>query len=170
MADINGPAIRTELLDELMKSVNSPDDLLGEGGVLKQLTARLLERSLQAELTQHLGYEAGQRRPEGQGNGRNGYSPKTVRTEHGEVTIDVPRDRDGSFEPQLLKKRERRLAGFDDRILALYARGMTVRDIRDHLEEMYGVDVSPDLISRVTDAVVVGAQSSRGLGLRFRAV
>jgi putative transposase len=165
MATFNGPAIRTELVDELLKSVKRPEDLLGDGGLLRQLTARLLERTLEAELTHHLGYEEGQRRPQGQNNSRNGYTPKTLATEQGEMTIDVPRDRDGTFEPTLVKKRERRLAGFDDKILALYARNMSVRDIRDHLEEIYGVDVSPDLISKVTDAVVeeVTAWQSRPL-------
>lgn len=165
MAHLNGPAIKNEILDELMKSVRNPDDLLGEGGLLRQLTARLVEKALQAELTSHLGYEAGQARPEGANNGRNGYTSKTLLTDQGEVTVDVPRDREGSFEPQLVRKRERRLTGFDDRILALYARGMSVRDIKGHLQEMYGVEVSPDLISRVTDAVMedVAAWQSRPL-------
>ncbi len=136
-----------------MESVNSPEDLLGQEGLLRQLTTRLMEKVLAAELTEHVGYESGRAKPDGKANGRNGYTSKTVLTDQGGVTIDVPRDREGSFEPQLIKKRERRLAGFDDRIIALYARGMTVRDIQGHLEEMYGVDVSPDLISRVTDAV-----------------
>ncbi|MBK8999542.1 MAG: IS256 family transposase [Myxococcales bacterium] len=165
MAHLNGPAIKNEILDELMKSVKNPDDLLGEGGLLRQLTARLVEKALQAELTSHLGYDAGQARPEGASNGRNGYTSKTLLTDQGEVTVDVPRDREGSFEPQLVRKRERRLTGFDDRILALYARGMSVRDIKGHLQEMYGVEVSPDLISRVTDAVMedVAAWQSRPL-------
>lgn len=165
MAHLNGPAIKNEILDELMKSVKNPDDLLGESGLLRQLTARLVEKALQAELASHLGYEAGQTRPEGTSNGRNGYTSKTLLTDQGEVTVDVPRDREGSFEPQLVRKRERRLAGFDDRILALYARGMSVRDIKGHLQEMYGVEVSPDLISRVTDAVSedVAAWQSRPL-------
>lgn len=124
-----------------------------------------MEKALQAELTSHLGYDAGQARPEGASNGRNGYTSKTLLTDQGEVTVDVPRDREGSFEPQLVRKRERRLTGFDDRILALYARGMSVRDIKGHLQEMYGVEVSPDLISRVTDAVMedVAAWQSRPL-------
>lgn len=165
MAHLNGPAIKSEILDELMKSVRNPDDLLGEGGLLRQLTARLVEKALQAELTSHLGYDACQARPEGASNGRNGYTSKTLLTDQGEVTVDVPRDREGSFEPQLVRKRERRLTGFDDRILALYARGMSVRDIKGHLQEMYGVEVSPDLISRVTDAVMedVAAWQSRPL-------
>jgi putative transposase len=165
MAQLNGPAIKTEIIDELLKSVTKPDDLLGTDGLLKQLTARLVERVLQAEMTQHLGFEANETRPSGASNGRNGYSSKTLLTDHGEVTVDVPRDRQGSFEPQLVRKRERRVAGFDDRILALYARGMSVRDIQGHLQEMYGVAVSPDLISRVTDAVMedVAAWQSRPL-------
>lgn len=153
MAMLNGPAIKNEIIEELLKSVSSPDDLLGQDGLLKQLTARLVERALQAEMSHHLGFEPGQEKPAGTTNGRNGYTSKTILTDQGEVTIDVPRDRQGTFEPQLVKKRERRVAGFDDRILALYARGMSVRDIQGHLKEMYGVEVSPDLISRVTDAV-----------------
>lgn len=153
MAMLNGPAIKNEILEELLKSVSKPDDLLGQDGLLKQLTARLVEKALQAEMSHHLGFEPGQEKPAGTTNGRNGYTSKTLLTDQGEVTIDVPRDRQGTFDPQLVKKRERRVAGFDDRILALYARGMSVRDIQGHLKEMYGVEVSPDLISRVTDAV-----------------
>src|SRR5690606_3825635 len=106
-----------------------------------------------------------ERKAPSSGNGRNGYTSKTVVTDEGPVTVDVPRDRNGTFEPQLVKKRERRLAGFDDRILALYARGMSVRDIQGYLQELYGVEVSPDLISRVTDAVVddIAAWQSRPL-------
>jgi putative transposase len=153
MAQFNGPAVKNEIIEELLKSVSKPDDLLGEGGLLKQLTARLVEKALQTEMSHHLGFESGQEKPAGASNGRNGYSSKTLLTDHGEVTIDVPRDRQGTFEPQLVRKRERRVGAFDDRILALYARGMSVRDIQGHLKEMYGVDVSPDLVSRVTDAV-----------------
>jgi putative transposase len=153
MAMLNGPAIKNEIIEELLKSVSKPEDLLGSEGLLKQLTARLVEKVLQAEMTHHLGFEANQGKPAGATNGRNGYTSKTLLTDHGEVTIDVPRDRQGTFEPQLVHKRERRVGAFDDRILALYARGMSVRDIQGHLHEMYGVEVSPDLISRVTDAV-----------------
>lgn len=153
MAVFNGPAIKEELLNELLASVSSPDQLLGKDGLLKQLTARLVEKALQGEMTAHLGFEPGTK-PQGAANGRNGYSSKTLLTDHGEVTIDVPRDRKGTFDPKLVRKRERRVAGFDERILALYARGMSVRDIQGHLHELYGVEVSPDLISRVTDAVV----------------
>jgi len=165
MAIFNGPAIKTEIIEELMKSVTKPEDLLGKDGILRQLTARLVEKALQGEMSHHLGYESGERRPGEAANGRNGYTSKTILTDQGEVMIDVPRDRQGSFEPQLVRKRERRVAGFDDRILALYARGMSVRDIQGHLQEMYGVEVSPDLISRVTDAVHedVAAWQSRPL-------
>jgi putative transposase len=165
MAMLNGPAIKSEIIEELLKSVSKPEDLLGSDGLLKQLTTRLVERALQAEMTQHLGFEAGQEKPAGAGNGRNGYTTKSLLTDQGEVRVDVPRDRQGTFEPQLVRKRERRVGGFDDRILALYARGMSVRDIQGHLQEMYGVEVSPDFISRVTDAVIedVAAWQSRPL-------
>src|SRR5688572_28296011 len=153
MASLNGPAIKSEIIEELLKSVSKPEDLLGSEGLLKQLTARLMERALQAEMSHHLGFEANQAKPAGTTNCRNGYTSKTLLTDQGEVSIDVPRDRQGTFEPQLIRKRERRVSGFDDRILALYARGMSVRDIQGHLQEMYGVEVSPDLISRVTSAV-----------------
>lgn len=162
MAVFNGPAIKEELLNELLASVSSPEQLLGKDGLLKQLTARLVEKALKAEMTEHLGHEPGEGKPPGATNGRNGYSSKILTTDHGDVTIDVPRDREGTFDPKIVKKRERRLAGFDERILALYARGMTVRDIQGHLQELYGVEVSPDLISRVTDAVMDDVASWQG--------
>lgn len=160
MSAFNGPAIKEELLEELLASVSSSEQLLGKDGLLKQLTARLVEKALQAEMTDHLGYDAGKSKPGS--NGRNGYTTKTLTTDHGDVAIDVPRDREGTFAPKIVKKRERRLAGFDERILALYARGMTVRDIQGHLQDLYGVEVSPDLISRVTDAVMDDIQSWQG--------
>lgn len=146
--------IRPELLDELLADYERPDDLLGEEGLFKQLKKALLERALGAELSHHLGYEKGDPSGRGTGNSRNGYSDKTVLSEDGEIDIAVPRDRQGSFEPVIVPKGERRLDGFDERIVSLYARGMTVREIRGHLQELYGVEVSPDLISRVTDAVL----------------
>ena len=147
-------SLRPELLDELLADYETPDDLLGDDGLFKQLKKALLERALGAELSDHLGYEKGDPAGRGTGNSRNGHSGKTVLTEDGEVDLAVPRDRDGSFEPAIVPKGKRRLDGFDDRILSLYARGMTVREIRGHLHELYGVEVSPDLISRVTDAVL----------------
>ena len=142
-----------ELLDQLLASYTKPDDLTGKDGILKQLTARLVERAMQAEMTEHLGYERHDPKGRGTPNSRNGLGTKTLKTELGPMEIEVPRDRDGSFEPQLVKKRQTRFTGFDEKILSMYARGMTVRDIQGHLEDMYGVDVSPDLISRVTSAV-----------------
>ena len=146
--------LRPELLDELLADYETPEDLLGDEGFFKQLKKALLERALGAELTDHLGYEKGDPAGRGSGNSRNGHSGKTVLTEDGAVELAVPRDRNGSFEPAIVPKGERRLDDFDDRILSLYARGMTVREIQAHLHELYRVVVSPDLISRVTDAVL----------------
>ena len=146
--------LRPELLDELLADYETPEDLLGDEGLFKQLKKALLERALGAELTDHLGYEKGDPAGRGTGNSRNGHSGKTVLTEDGEVDLAVPRDRTGTFEPAIVPKGERRLDGFDDRILSLYARGMTVREIQGHLQELYKIEVSPDLISRVTDAVL----------------
>ncbi len=142
--------LRPELLDELLADYETPEDLLGDEGLFKQLKKALLERALGAELTDHLGYEKGDPAGRGSGNSRNGHSGKTVLTEDGAVELAVPRDRNGSFEPAIVPKGERRLDGFDDRILSLYARGMTVREIQAHLHELYRVEVSPDLISRVS--------------------
>lgn len=128
--------------------------LLGEEGLFRQLKKALLERMLGAELTDHLGYDKGDPAGRGSGNSRNGYSAKTVLSEDGAIELAVPRDRNATFEPQIVPKGETRLAGFDDRIISLYARGMTVREIQGHLQELYGIEVSPDLISRVTDAVL----------------
>jgi len=147
-------SIRPELLDELLAGYQKPEDLLGAEGLFKQLKKALLERALGAELSEHLGYEKGDPAGRGTGNSRNGYSEKTVLTEDGEVEFSVPRDRNGTFEPVILPKGERRIEGFDDRIVSLYARGMSVREIQGHLQELYGVEVSPDLISRATDAVL----------------
>lgn len=143
-----------ELIDRLLGDYQKPEDLIGENGLLKQLTKALVERALQAELTTHLGYE--KHSPEGHnsGNSRNGVSSKQLKGDFGEVEIEVPRDRQGSFEPKLVAKGQTRFAGFDDKILSLYARGMTTREIQGHLEEMYQVEVSPALISNVTDAVI----------------
>jgi len=146
--------ITPELLDQLLANYQKPEDLTGEEGLFKQLKKALIERALGAELTEHLGYEKGDPAGRGSGNSRNGTSSKTVLTEDGEIEISVPRDRVGSFEPQLIGKRQTRFDGFDDKILSLYARGMTVREIQGHLAELYSVEVSPDLISRVTDAVL----------------
>src|SRR6266576_1437041 len=143
-----------EVIDELLAGARSEEEIVGPGGVLAQLTRRLVERALAAELSEHLGYEPHQEPPGGTGNTRNGSTAKTLATEHGPVEIKTPRDRKGCFEPQIVRKGQRRFEGFDDKILALYARGLSTRDIEAHLEEIYGVKVGRDLISRVTDAVL----------------
>ncbi len=142
-----------ELLSELVKG-KSPEEILGEGGVLKQLTKRLVENALEGEMTEHLGYEPHAAEGKNTGNSRNGRSEKTIHTDTGSVEIDVPRDRAGTFDPKLVRKRQRRLEGFDDKVLSLYARGMTTREIQGHLKELYGTEVSPALISNVTDSVL----------------
>ena len=146
-------AIPDDLLNALMKDYKNPEDLIGETGLLKQLTKQLLERAMQAEMTEHLGYEKNAPAGKKTTNSRNGSYKKKVKGEFGNLDIEVPRDRDSSFEPIILPKGQSRFTGFDDKIIALYARGMTTRDIQAHLEEMYGVEVSPTLVSQVTKAI-----------------
>jgi len=146
--------IRTELIDELIKGYQKPDDIIGKDGLLKQLTKAIVERALSAELTQHLGHEKHAEVSNPSGNTRNGTTSKTLKTDHGDLSIEVPRDRDSSFMPQMVRKGQRRFTGFDDKILSMYSRGMTVRDIQGHLQDLYGVEVSPDLISSVTDSIL----------------
>ena len=159
------PAIPQELIDHVMANYKTPADLIGENGLLKQLTKTVVEAALRAEMAQHLGH--GLHRPveNEAGNVRNGHSAKTITGEFGEVDIAVPRDRAGSFSPQLIPKHQRRFPGFDERILSLYARGMTTREIAAHLQEMFGAEVSPTLISAITDTVAdeVRAWQSRPL-------
>src|SRR5271155_4924316 len=147
------------LIDELLAGARTEEEIAGPGGLLGQLTKRLLERAMEVELTDHLGYEPHQEPPGGAGNTRNGSTSKTLLTEHGAVQIDTPRDRAGSFEPQIVRKRQRRFEGFDDKILALYSRGLSTRDIEAHLAEIYGVKVGRELISKVTDAVMEDARA-----------
>lgn len=142
------------LLDEMIAEAGGPSAVAGPDGLLMQLTSALVNRALQAELSVHLGYDAGDEPPDDEQNRRNGVREKTVRADGGEIAIKVPRDRDGTFEPILVKKHQRSFAGFDDRIISMYARGMTTREIVAHFQEVYGADVSPDLVSRVTDAVI----------------
>ncbi len=142
------------VLDELLANYSSPEDLTGPDGLLKQLTAALVNRVMEAELTEHVGYERQEPPSEEQSNRRNGKTSKRVRSGHGELRVEVPRDREGTFEPQLIAKHQRHFDGFDEKILSMYARGMSVRDIQAQLEELYGVEVSPQLISRATEAVV----------------
>jgi putative transposase len=143
-----------QLIDNLLKDYKTPEEILGDNGLLKQLTKAVLERAMQAELTEHLGYEKHDASGDNSGNSRNGKSKKTLKGEFGKLPIEVPRDRDSSFEPQIVPKGQTRFSGFDDKILSLYARGMTTREIQSHLEEIYQVEVSPALISSVTEAVI----------------
>jgi transposase-like protein len=149
-----GGRLSDAVIDELLAGASSEEEIVGPGGLLAQLTKRLVERALEVELTDHLGYEPHAEPPGGTGNTRNGSTPKTLITDNGPIPIDTPRDRDGTFEPKIVRKRQRRFLGFDDKILALYSRGLSVRDIEAHLAEIYGVKVGRDLISRVTDAVM----------------
>lgn len=145
--------IRAELIDELVGNYQSPEEILGDNGLLKQLTKAVLERCLQGEMTHHLGYAKNDRVQKKRGNRRNGSYDKTVTGEMGEMDVKVPRDREGSFEPVILPKGQSRFTGFDDKIIAMYARGMTTREIQGYLQESYGVEVSPALISTVTESV-----------------
>jgi putative transposase len=144
----------TGLIDSLLADYKKLEDLIGEHGLLKQLTKALVERALQAEMAEHLGHDKHETVINATGNTRNGKSRKTLKGEFGELPIEIPRDREGSFEPLIISKHQTRWAGFDDKILSLYARGMTTREIQQHLTEMYGTEVSPTLISTVTDGVM----------------
>lgn len=142
-------------LDRLMVQVDAEGlELLGPGGVLTDLTKRVLERALDVELSEHLGYERGDPAGRGSGNSRNGTGRKTVLTDGGAVALDVPRDRNSTFEPQLIPKRSRRLEGFNELICGLVSRGMTVRDIQAQVRDLYGVEISPELVSRITDEIL----------------
>lgn len=150
--------LTNEMIDELLRGRRTEAEVVGPDGLLGDLTRRLLERSMAAELTQHLGYESHQEPPGGAGNTRNGSTPKTVHTTSGPIQIKRPRDRNGSYEPQIVRNGQSRFDGFDQQIIALYSRGMTTRDIEAHLREIYGTSVGRDTISRVTDAVLTDAK------------
>jgi len=147
-----GRRLSEEVVDELLAGARTEEELVGPGGLFAQLTKRPVERAMEVELSDHRGYEPHAEPPGGTGNTRNGTTPKTLITDHGPVPIDTPRDRDGSFEPKLVRKRKRRFEGFDEKVLALYSRGLSTRDIEAHLAEIYGAKVGPELISKVTDA------------------
>ena len=146
----NTMAIKEELLDQLMDGLNRPEDLLGEDGLRQELKKALIEKALGAELTHHLGYERGDPAGRGSGNSRNGKSKKSVKDKDGQIEISVPRDRQGIFAPKLIRKGQTRLDSFNDKVISMYARGMTVREIQGHLKDVYAVEASPDMISRVT--------------------
>ncbi len=153
MAKKKEPDKLDKLITELTKDATA-EELLKDSGLLKELKKRLLETALEAEMTEHLGYEKHSPDGRGTGNSRNGKTSKRIIGANGHLDIEVPRDRNGNFEPQLVRKRQVRLEGFDKKVLSLYARGITTRELQDHLEEIYEVEVSPALISRVTDAVL----------------
>jgi putative transposase len=146
--------IDNELIDNLLKDYKKPADLIGDNGLLKELTKRLLERAMSAEMTEHVGYEKHDPIGKNSGNSRNGNSAKTIKGSFGTMGIEVPRDRNGTFEPQIIEKHQTRFTGFDDNIVSLYARGLSTREIQQHIEEIYHVEVSAGLISRVTDEVL----------------
>lgn len=147
-------SLPTDIIDSLLVDYKKPEDLIGEHGLLKQLTKALVERALQAEIAEHLGHDRHETVTNPTGNARNGKSRKTLKGEFGELPIEIPRDREGRFEPQIISKHQTRWVGFDDKIISLYARGLTVREIQQHLTEIYGTEVSPTLISTVTDGVM----------------
>jgi putative transposase len=146
--------IDNELIDDLLRDYQKPEDLIGENGLLKQLTKQLLERAMAAELTEHVGYEKHDVAGHNSGNSRNGKSAKTLKGSFGTMPIAVPRDRNGTFVPRIIEKHQTRFTGFDENIISLYARGLSTREIQQHLEEIYHVEVSPALISSVTDEVI----------------
>ena len=146
--------IKDELLDELLKDYAEPEDLLGKNGIIAQLKKRLIERAMEAEMDDHLGYKKHETKGHGSGNSRNGRTSKNLITDDSQIDIDVPRDRNSEFEPQIVPKGKRRFDGFDGKIIAMYARGMSTRDIQATLEEIYGVEVAPSLISTVTESII----------------
>jgi putative transposase len=146
--------IDNELIDNLLKDYKEPADLIGESGLLKHLTKRLLERAMAAEMTEHVGYQKHDSAGNNSGNSRNGTSAKTLKGSFGTMPLEVPRDRNGTFEPKIIEKHQTRFTGFDENIISLYARGLSTREIQQHIEQMYQVEVSPGLISSVTDEVL----------------
>jgi putative transposase len=155
-------AIDLNLIDKLLVDYKRPEDLIGEHGLLKQLTKALLERAMQAEMTEHLGYEKHDQAGNNSGNSRNGKTTKSLKGDFGEFPLETPRDRKGTFEPKIVGKGQTRFTGFDDKIVSMYARGMSTREITGHLEEIYGVEVSPTLISNVTEAVMEEVKTWQG--------
>ena len=146
--------ISQELLDELLADYERPEDLIGPDGLLKELFSRLIETAAGSELTDPLGYEKGDPVGWGSGNSRNGTTSKTLLTDHGAVPVAMPRDRNGSFQPQIVTKGQTHFDGFDDKIISMYAGGMTYSEIQGHLADIYGVEISKDFLTRVTDAVL----------------
>jgi putative transposase len=152
-------AIDLKLIDKLLADYKNPEDIIGENGLLKQLTKALLERAMQSEMTEHLGYEKHDPAGHNSGNSRNGATIKTLKGDFGEMPLETPRDRNGSYDPKIIGKGQTRFTGFDDKIISMYARGMSTREIQGHLEEIYKMEVSPTLISNVTEAVMEEVKS-----------
>jgi len=146
-------AITKEMLDELLKDCKSPDEFYGPDGLVKQLSKALIERMMEAELTDKLGYEKSKSGEKQTENRRNGKTSKTLRTDQGPMEIEVPRDRDDEFEPKVIPKHQREWRGFDDKILSMYALGLSTKAIQENIKDIYNVDISPELVSRVTDEV-----------------
>src|ERR1051325_11593867 len=155
-------AIDLDLIDKLLADYKKPEDIIGENGLLKQHTKALLERAMQAEMTDHLGYEKHDQAGNNSGNSRNGKTTKALKGDFGELPLETPRDRNGTFEPKIVAKGQTRFTGFDDKIVSMYARGMSTREITGHLQEIYGVEVSPALISNVTEAVMEEVKGWQG--------
>jgi putative transposase len=150
------PAIDPELIDELLKHGHGPEDVKS---VLQQITKAVVERALQGEMTEHLGYGKHEAEGRNSGNSRNGVTKKRLKGDFGAIDLETPRDRNGEFEPRLVKKNQTRFSGFDDKILSMYARGMSTRDIQAHIQEMYGIEISPTLVSDITDGVMEDARA-----------
>ena len=149
-----GSILPDAIVDQLLENYNSPEDLTGPDGILKQLTKRLIERAMEVELTHHLGYSKHSKIGDNSGNSRNGYSSKKIKTDRGEIEISTPRDREGSFEPIIVPKHSRQFTGFDDLILSLYAHGLSTRDIQEHVKMIYNVSISPEFVSNITDGIL----------------
>ena len=147
-----------DIIDQLLDNIDfrglTQDEVVGQDGIIKQLTGRILQRALEAEMTEHLGYEKNSNAGDNNGNSRNGHTEKTVLLENQSTTIEIPRDRNGTFEPIIIPKHQKRVSLFNDQIISMYSFGMTDKQIRDHLEKVYNIEVSPDLISRVTNEVM----------------
>jgi len=152
--------ITKDLLDQLLQEYEKPEDLLGDQGILQQLTKALVERALEGEMTHHLGYQKHDLTGNNSGNSRNGTTPKPIKSKRGQTEIKVPRDRNSTFEPQPIKKNQTRFDGFDEKIISLYARGMTTREIQGHLQEIYGTEISPALVSSATEAVLAEVRAA----------
>ena len=161
--------ISETLIDQLLEGHSSSEELLGKNGLFKQLAKRLAERVLEAEIEHHLGYEKHDTKGKNTGNSRNGKTTKSVRSVHGNMDIDIPRDRNSTFEPKLVKKHDKQLNGFDERVISLYAKGMTTRDIQAHFMDAYNVDISTSFISQVTNTVMeeVRAWQTRPLDVLY---